>query len=197
MAPKTTKAKLGRVVTPVGKALFCSGNTPSKFDATKVEGTIILSADARDKLQEFFDMNLPDALKATGIKASEVKDIFKPAKDRDGNPTGDFMLKAKTKLEFGQKFFDGSGKEFTPAGEFKIPNGSEIQMSIGVELMKTATFTGLVLRLQGTKVLSLPSYVTGLESDTGATGSYVYDANASYDDGDNDTSVDDSDISWD
>lgn len=173
---KVVQAKLGRYVTAPGRALFCGGNTPSHFDPLKIEGTIILDQEGKDAFQEFIDLHLPDALAATGIPATQVADIFKDDTDRDGNPTGKFRVKAKTKIEFGQKFYDGSGNEFKPEGEFSIPNGSTIQMAIGVELMKTATFTGLVLRLMGTKILETPSYTTGLESDTGATGGFSYDS---------------------
>lgn len=174
--PKVNSVKLGKFVTSAGRALFCGGNTPSHFDATKIEGTVILDEAGRDAFQEWLDLAMPDALKATGIKATQVNNIFKEDVDRDGNPTGNYRVKAKTKLEFGQKFYDGSGNEFKPEGDFQIPNGSTIQMAVGVELMKTATFTGLVLRLNGTKILEFPSYTTGLETDTGAAGGFSYDA---------------------
>jgi len=193
---KPTSAKLGKFVTAAGRALFCGGNTPSHFDATKIEGTVILDQEGRDAFQEWLDLNLPEALKATGIKASQLNNIFKEDTDRDGNPTGNYRVKAKTKLEFGQKFYDGSGNEFKPDGEFKIPNGSTIQMAVGVEVMKTATFTGLVLRLNGTKILEFPSYSTGLETDTGATGGFSYDAAATPAQEAPEQEADNSDIEW-
>ena len=195
-APKINSVKLGKFVTAAGRALFCGGTTPSHFDATKIEGTVILDAAGRDAFQEWLDLNLPDALKATGIKASQVNNIFKDDTDRDGNPTGNYRVKAKTKLEFGQKFYDGSGNEFKPEGGFQIPNGSTIQMAVGVELMKTATFTGLVLRLNGTKILEFPSYTTGLEADTGAAGGFSYDAAAPAPEAVPAQAEDDSEISW-
>lgn len=194
-APKVNSAKLGKFVTAPGRALFCGGNTPSHFDPSKIEGTVILDQEGRDAFQEFLDLNLPEALATTGIKATQVPSIFKDDTDRDGNPTGNFRVKAKTKLEFGQKFYDGAGNEFKPEGQFTIPNGSTIQMAVSVELMKTATFTGLVLRLTGTKILETPSYSTGLEADTGATGGFSYDAAPVT--GSNDAvAEDDSSIEW-
>jgi len=175
---KVNSVKLGRFVTAAGRALFCGGNTPSHFDATKIEGTVVLDQDGRDAFQAFLDERLPEALKAIGIKASALNDIFKEDTDKDGNSTGNFRVKAKTKLDFGQKFYDGNGVEFKPEGAFTIPNGATIQLAVGVEVMKTATFTGIVLRLNGTKILAMPEYSTGLEGDTGATGDFSYAADA-------------------
>lgn len=195
-APKVNSVKLGKYVTKAGRALFCGGTKPSHFDATKIEGTIILDEDGKEDFQNFIDMHLPDALKATGIKPTAVASVFKDDTDRDGNPTGKYRIKAKTKLEFGQKFYDGSGNEFKPEAGFEIPNGSTIQMAIGVELMKTATFTGLVLRLNGTKILEFPSYTTGLEEDTGASGNFSYDAAAPVASNDVPQEEDSGDIDW-
>ena len=175
---KVNSVKLGKFVTAPGRALFCTGNTASFYDSSKIEGTVVLDQDGRDAFQAFLDEHLPEALKTIGIKASALNDIFKEDTDKEGNATGNFRVKAKTKLDFSQKFYDGNGVEFKPEGAFTIPNGATIQMAVGVEVMKTATFTGIVLRLNGTKILAMPEYSTGLEGDTGAKGDFSYAADA-------------------
>jgi len=178
MAPSIKSAKLGRYVTKAGSSLFGTGNTPSPFDDTKVEGTIVLDAAAKDHFQAWLDERLTDELlKDLGIKRSELNSIFKDDVDKDKNPTGAYRVKGKSNIKYMPKFIGGDGKEFNPTDDFKIPNRATIQLSLGVEVMKMSTFTGIVLRLQGTKILEVPDYGTGFEDDD-SEGSFSYDAAA-------------------
>ena len=194
MAPAIKSAKLGRYVTQKGSSLFGSGNTPSPFDPDKVEGTIILDQAGKDHFQAWLDINMTDAvLKDLGIKRSEISSIFKDDTDKDQNPTGNFRVKGKSNIKYMPAFVGGDGKQFTPEAGFKIPNRATVQLSLGVEVMKMSTFTGIVLRLQGTKILEVPDYGTGFE-DEDSTGGFAYDASAPTEAPEKE--VDDSEIPW-
>lgn len=172
--PAIKVVKLGRFVTDPGLSLFGSGNTPSQFDANKVEGTIILDQAGKDRFQAWLDEKLTkEVLAEVGLKASDIESVFKEDVDKDKNPTGNWRVKGKSSITYMPKFIGGDGVEFHPEPGFKIPNRATIQLSLGVEVMKMSTFKGLVLRLQGTKILEVPDYGTGFEDDD-TTGSFTY-----------------------
>ncbi len=169
-AKKTQKRiKCGYLVTPVGKALWCSAPNPSPFDDTKTEATIIISAEQADIFRQELKDLCGDAAAQLEVDIDEaISNYMKPNTDADGNPTGEFRIKAKTGLQYPPTFADSKGKAFKPAADFTIPNRSEIRLSIGFEVQVVKpTFKGIVARLRGIQVVSLQERGTGFDEVDG------------------------------
>lgn len=165
------------IVTPKGKSLFVSVPNASPYDALKQEASLTLTAaDAqvlRDQLQTFLD---GAEAKASGITDKGfVEALFKEDTDADGNATGSLRIKAKTAMQYPAKLYDASGAVFNPPVGFSLPNRADIKMSIRPELMETSMFTGIVLRLQAIKILSLPTFGgdDGMGGDESSDGSFA------------------------
>lgn len=166
MATKTKNPSI-RIVTPAGSALFVSCPNASKFDSDKQEASIILTQEEGDAIVAQMDAMLEEHGKAMGLNAKNVKYPMKPHTDRDGNETGNVVLKSKTGMKFPAKLLDAKGTEFTPDTSFTIPNGSTVRFSLSVVLMKTAMFSGFTARLNGIKIIDMPQRDLGFGEDDG------------------------------
>lgn len=158
MALKPTTAikqnKLGQIVTPAGSALFVSCPNPSTYDEEKQEASIILTQDdykafkaSLDKLISSYDGEL---VVDPAIMDMPVKD----ATDKEGNPDGNVIVKAKTAMKYPAKLYNAKGTPIVPTPGFSVPNRSKIKLSVSAELVSTKVYKGLVLRLNGVQIIS-------------------------------------------
>lgn len=169
MAPSTvTKAKMkSPLITPAGQALFCSGNNPSTFDPDKIEGSVIIT-DAEKQQVEATIMAFANENKAAlGIDMAKFQMPIAPSTDADKNPDGRWVIKAKSKIEYLPKYYDHNNVEFVPDASFRIAHGSTIRLKLGVELMKTAKFQGVVFRLLAYQILSISKQDSGFGAAEG------------------------------
>ena len=151
---KVAKNKLGNVVTPRGSALFVSYPRVSQFDENKYEASIILSGEDHEKLLADLNARMDASEEPLVVAKDKIKYPFKDAVDKEGNPTGEFIWKAKTNVKYPPKLYDGSGKMFVPSPDFNIPNRSVIRLAVGAEVVNTSLYKGLVLRLNSIAVVS-------------------------------------------
>lgn len=153
-ATKFVSNKLGQIVTPAGSALFVSCPNASQYDETKQEASILLTADD----YAVFQASLNKLIAAyEGELVVTVADMEMPAKDatdKEGNPTGDVILKAKTGMQYPAKLYDAKGVAFNPTPGFNVANRSKIKLSVSAELINTKVYKGLVLRLNAVQVIS-------------------------------------------
>jgi hypothetical protein len=157
MATKAAKApsnKLGTLVTPVGSALFVSSPRPSQFDANKEEASIILSAEDHAILMAQIDKLMDEYEGELVVPKAKLKYPFKEAVDKEENPTGEMIWKAKTSIQYPCKFYDASGTNFKPDATFQVANRSKIRLAVSVEVIKTSMFQGVVLRLNAIRIIS-------------------------------------------
>ena len=159
------KAKMkAPIITPAGSALFCSGIQPSTYDDSKVEASIIITADEKDAIVEKIMAFVKEHKDSLGIDMKKFQMPITESTDKDKNPDGRFVLKAKSKLEYLPKFYDHSNVEFTPDINYKIPNGSTIRLKVTVELLKTSKFQGVTFRLQAYQILKLATMDSGFDA---------------------------------
>lgn len=172
---KIKSFKLGQFVTPVGSALFVSSPNPSQYDSEKEEGSIILSADDWATVKGQIDAALKANEAELPVPIASMKYPVKDATDGEGNPTGEFILKAKTSIKYPAKFYDTDGKPFVPDAGFNVPNRSKIRLSISFEVVSTSLYKGIVARLNAIKVISATPW-SGANpfGDTQDEGDYMY-----------------------
>jgi hypothetical protein len=179
MAQATTKAssnKLGQFVTPAGSALFVSAPAASSFDPNKQEASIILSAEDHAAVMAQLDTMMASYEGALVVAKDKLKFPFKEATDKEGNETGEFIWKAKTSVQYPAKFFDAKGQNFKPASGFTVANRSKIRLSVSAEIVSTSLYKGLVLRLNGIKIISSTPWAGGNDAFAGIEdeGDYSY-----------------------
>ena len=179
MAQATTKAssnKLGQFVTPAGSALFVSAPAASSFDANKQEASIILSAEDHAAVMAQLDTMMASYEGVLVVAKDKLKFPFKEATDKEGNETGEFIWKAKTSVQYPAKFFDAKGQNFKPAPGFTVANRSKIRLSVSAEIVSTSLYKGLVLRLNGIKIISSTPWAGGNDAFAGIEdeGDYSY-----------------------
>ena len=171
MAVKKTqqRVKCGYLVTPVGKALWVSAPNPSPYDDSKTEATVVLDAASAELFKKDLKAKCADAAKTLGIDIDEaIANYLKPNTDAEGNPTGEFRVKAKTGLQYMPSFADANGKSFKPESGFMIPHGSDIRLSIGFEVQVVKpTFKGIVARLRGIQIINLQDNGAGFDAVDG------------------------------
>lgn len=158
---KTASNKLGQLVTPVGSALFVSSPKPSQFDANKEEASIILSADDYAKFITNIDTLIANYEGDLVVAKDKLKYPVKEATDKEGNLTGEMIVKAKTSINFPAKFYGADGALFTPTASFSVPNRSKIRLAVSVEIVSTSLYKGIVLRLNGIKIISATPWAGG------------------------------------
>jgi hypothetical protein len=161
MATPTAKfesVKLGQFVTPVGSALFVSSPHPSQYDALKEEASILLSSDDWAILKAQIDAKLVELNGYKLVAEKNMKYPIKEAVDKEGNETGDIILKSKTSIKYPAKFVDGNGKSFVPGDTFSVANRSKIRLAVGFEVVNTALYKGLVARLNAIKIISTSDF---------------------------------------
>jgi len=151
---KFVSNKLGAIVTQSGAALFVSCPNASEFDETRQEASIILSPEA----YETFTADLNKLVKAYEgelvVDPTKMELPVKGSVDKEGNPTGEFIVKAKTAMIYPSKLYNAKGIAFNPAPGFSVPNRSKIKLSVSAELINTKVYKGLVLRLNAVQVIS-------------------------------------------
>lgn len=158
MALKPTAAiksnKLGQIVTPAGSALFVSCPNASQYDEEKQEASIILTQDdykvfkaSLDKLIASYDGELV-------VDTSSMDMPVKDATDKEGNPDGNVIVKAKTAMKYPAKLYNAKGTPIVPTPGFSVSNRSKIKLSVSAELVSTKVYKGLVLRLNGIQIIS-------------------------------------------
>jgi len=151
---KFVSNKLGQIVTPVGSALFVSCPNASAFDEAKQEASLILSADDYAIFKGELDKLIAAYEGELVVNTAGMDMPVKPAVDKEGAPTGDFIIKAKTSMQYPAKLYSANGKPFAPAPGFQLANRSKIRLSVSAELVNTKVYKGLVLRLNGLLIIS-------------------------------------------
>lgn len=160
MAPATKTAtkiqsiKLGGFVTPVGSALFVSCPNASQFDPLKQEASILLSAEDWAGLKAQIDKALVENNAYALVPEAKMQYPITDSVDADGNATGDIRLKSKTAMQYPAKLLDSKGKPITVTPGFSIANRSKIRLAIGVEVVSTGMYKGIICRLNAVKVIS-------------------------------------------
>jgi hypothetical protein len=157
MAKAQTKApsnKLGQIVTPIGSALFVSCPNASAFDENKQEATIVLSAEDYAVFKRDLDALIKDYDGKLVVDPDKMTMPVKPAEDADGNPTGEYMIKAKTAMKYPARLYNAKGGSFNPPAGFQVANRSKIRLQVSAELISTNMFKGLVLRLNAVQIIS-------------------------------------------
>lgn len=158
MAPavkaKIQSVKLGSFVTPVGSALFVSCPNASQFDDSKQEASILLSAEQWAELKVQIDKAMEENNAYAVVPKDKMKYPIKDATDSDGNSTGDIILKGKTSIQYPAKLLDSKGKPIVVTPGFSIPNRSKIRLALGVEVVSTGMYKGVICRLNAIKVIS-------------------------------------------
>lgn len=155
MKPTAIKQnKLGQIVTPKGSALFVSAPNPSQYDEDKIEASIVLS---KEDFEAFKASVISMANKYEGELVADLDKMAWPAKeatDKDGNPTGEMIVKAKTAIKYPPKMYNAKGTPIVITPGFSVPNRSTIKLSASVEIVSTKVYTGVVLRLNGIQIIS-------------------------------------------
>lgn len=158
MALKPTTAiksnKLGQIVTPAGSALFVSCPNASQFDEEKQEASIVLSPDDYKVFKASLDKLIASYEGDLVVDVSTMELPVKDATDKEGNPDGNFIVKAKTAMKYPAKLYNAKGTPLAPTPGFSVPNRSKIKLSVSAELVSTKVYKGLVLRLNGIQIIS-------------------------------------------
>jgi len=144
--------KLGQFVTPKGSALFVSVPEASPYDANKQEASILLKAEEWEVLKAQIEAKITENNAYTLVPEDRVEWPIKLAKDKEGNETGDIILKSKTGMQYPAKVLDVSGKNITN-DTTGIPNRSVIRLALGAEIIKSMKYSGVIFRLNVIKVL--------------------------------------------
>lgn len=158
-AAKFISNKLGQLVTPKGSALFISCPNASSFDETRQEASILLSADDYAAFKAQIDALVAAYEGELVVDPTTMEMPVKDATDKEGAPTGEFIVKAKTGMRFPAKLYDANSKQFAPAPGFSVANRSTIKLSVSAELISTKVYKGLVLRLNGVQIISANPFV--------------------------------------
>ena len=151
---KFVSNKLGQLVTPKGAALFVSCPAASQFDDSKQEASILLTADDYAVLKGQLDALVASYEGELVVDPATMEMPVKDATDKEGAPTGDFIIKAKTGMQYPAKLYDAAGKPFAPTPGFSVANRSTIKLSVSAELINTKVYKGLVLRLNAVQIIS-------------------------------------------
>lgn len=187
MADMFSKTKMVNVVTPEGGALWAKVIEPDyKFDKDgRYECTLIVDPEDKNEktaaeTQKFIDM-VDDMLEKAYKTASEevapgkVKNLTKasPIKehlDKDGNETGLWAVKAKSKAKFKDEdviipIYDVKATRIQDPG--LIGNGSRIKLQVGLKpyYMASNNSVGISMRLKRVQIIDLNPY----GGDTGFT----------------------------
>ena len=183
---KSTSVKYkGKLITPVGSALFCSGLQPSAFNDKKIEASIIITEDEKNELEAKLTAFAEEFKDAVGVDMKRFQLPIKESLDADKNPDGRYVIKAKTGVQYPPEFYDAKGSKFHPEADFRISNGSRIRLSLGAELVKTNAYQGIVLRLRAIQIIDTVSFDSGFDAvDEGsftADGSTTKSASSSED----------------
>jgi hypothetical protein len=159
VAKKTVESiKLGQFVTAKGSALFVSAPNASQYDDSKQEASIMLKAEDWEALKAKIDAKIVEMNGYALVPAAKMKYPIKEATDQDGNETGDIILKAKTGIQYPAKILDAQGKVIKTDATFHINNRSIIRLAVGVEVIKSGMYNGVICRLNAIKILSAQSY---------------------------------------
>lgn len=153
-ATKFVSNKLGQLVTPAGSALFVSCPNASQYDETKQEASILLSADDYATFKAQIDGLIAAYEGELVVDASTMEMPVKDNTDKEGAPTGEFIVKAKTGMQYPAKLYDANAVAFTPTPGFSVANRSKIKLSVSAELINTKVYKGLVLRLNAVMLIS-------------------------------------------
>jgi len=160
-APKIESNKLGRIVTVVGSALYCSVPNASQYDENKYETSLIITADEftafQTEVKALYEKAQADGTKMV-LPFDKAAWPVKESVDREGNPTGDMIIKAKTSIKYPPNLFDSAGKPVKFDSISAIPNRSKIRLQVGVEIVSSGMYKGIVLRLNGIKIIDVPNY---------------------------------------
>jgi len=151
---KVPSVKLGSKVSPVGSALFVSAPRASQFSPDKQEAGLVLSAEDYAMFMAEIMATLKEHESELPAPITKLAFPFKEQTDAEGNPTGEMILKTKTAMRFPAKFYDVDGKEFKPSADFQVANRAKIRLAVGLEVMKTSMYCGVVARLNGIKIIS-------------------------------------------
>jgi len=195
---KTVKLKNGNVVlrgtTPKGRFEYAKVFEPqTKIGDQAIEPTYsaTLIMNDSEEVQEFINQLQGELEKATGLAeeaASKVKgrkakmpichdENFGQVYDDDGNPTGEFYIKAKAKAEgetqagkrwkFKPTVFDAKGKPFPEQDPPLVGNGSTGRLAITAYAYAAPIGYGVSIRLDAAQVLNLVEYNGRSASDYG------------------------------
>lgn len=151
---KVQSVKLGQFVTPAGSALFVSCPNASQFDDSKQEASIILQAEQWDELKIQIDKAIVENNGYALVPENKMQYPIKDAVDKENNLTGDIILKAKTGMQYPAKLLDAKGKPIVLTPGFTIANRSKIRLAIGVEVISSGMYKGVICRLNAVKVIS-------------------------------------------
>lgn len=158
MALKPTTAikqnKLGQIVTPKGSALFVSVPNVSTYDPEKQEASIVLSPEDYATFKADVDALIAKYQDELVVDTSSMDMPVRAATDKDGNPTGDMIVKAKTSIKYPAKLYNAKAVVFSPPAGFSVANRSTIKLAVSAELVSTRVYKGLVLRLNSVMIIS-------------------------------------------
>ena len=151
---KVAKNKLGTIVTPVGSAVFVSAPRPSTFDENKIEASVVLTPEDFVVLKAEIDKRISELEEAPVVAIDKCKWPFADEMDKEGNPTGNIRVKAKTNVKYPPKFYAADGKQFVPGMDFQVANRSKIRLALGFEIVSTGMYKGVIARLNAIKIVS-------------------------------------------
>ena len=188
---KAPKNKLGTLTTPIGSALFVSCPNASTFDDSKQEASIVLTPED----YAIFKADLDELIDACPEELVVAKDKMampiKPELDSDKNPTGNYIVRAKTSMVYKAKLYNADKTEFKPDAGFQVANRSKIRLAIAVEVMATSMHKGLVFRLNALQMISASPWANQNPFDAVEGGDFAYDGSTPQVD-----DSDDDDDSW-
>ncbi|MCI4438003.1 MAG: hypothetical protein JHC33_14440 [Ignisphaera sp.] len=185
------KNKLGSLLTPIGSALFVSCPNASAFDETKQEASIVLTPEDYESFKAQLDALIDNCTEELVVAKDKMAMPIKPETDKEGNPTGNYILRAKTSMIYKAKLYNADRSEFKPDAGFQVANRSKIRLSISVEVMATSMYKGLVFRLNAIQIISASPWANANPFDAVEGGDFVYHTDAE------DTTDDQSeDIEW-
>lgn len=178
LAPKKSSVesiKLGQFVTKAGSALFVSAPNASQYDETKQEASILLKSEDWAELKVQIEAKITEMNGYGLVPEAKMKWPVKDATDRDGNETGDVILKAKTGMQYPAKILDAHGKVIKTDASFSIANRSTIRLAVGAEVIKSGMYSGIICRLNAIKILSASPWESHNPFGDDDEGDYSYD----------------------
>lgn len=202
MADMFSKTKMVNVVTPVGGALWAKVIEPDfKFDKDgRYECTLILDPEDKDpavaaatqKFIDSVDAMLENAYKTASeeVAPAKAKSLSKqsPIKehlDKEGNETGLWAFKAKSKAKFRDEditipIYDVKAKLIEDPG--LIGNGSKIKLQAGLKpyYMASSNTVGISVRLKRVQIIDLNPY-SGDSGFTDESDGTEYDSDSGFD----------------
>lgn len=172
-----------KILTPKGTAVYPNVQTPNKkFEPNygTYDCTVRLSAEAAQpliaQLDALMDQSFAEAQEKNKGKRVKRADVpYKETLDKEGNPTGEYDIKAKAPAggvtKDGKKWerkipvFDSKGKRIV--GDIKMGSGSQVKVSAEARPFYVPTLgAGVSLRLSAVMVYELREFGSGASADS-------------------------------